>query len=205
MTSCRRCVDARNKERIRFVDDASTSALNVLMASTVDLFLLKPYWLVDRRPFLSIMSFSLLSIIFSNSLPIESSMHNRLYELGSSSGFWFFLNSTSLDRFHALGNMLFITHWFSTLVIVSGLCFASTLTASPGIPSGPGALLEGILAAIPWTSLAVMSSVGSSGDHVIAVLGLCVGNWVLTIFSILPGVLMPGIGCRMPSMPMTYR
>lgn len=94
-------------------------------------------------------------------------MQSGLYEPGSSRGLLVFLNKTSRARFHTVGKFPSARHCVKIFARHAGRDFASSLTASPGMLSGQGALLVGILLASSDTSETVTAStVSSSGQSV---------------------------------------
>lgn len=173
------------------------------IALVVDVPRLNPYWFGVSNWLLSHIAFSLVSMTFSRSFPMTSSIDSGRYVLGFSKGWSFFLKRTSRARFHDAGKTPCRRHRLNTFTINSDRVLASNFTASPGIQSGPRALFPGM----PWasflTSVMVTGSTGLSCGHSQRVLCACVGNSPSMMPSILPGVLILGIGRLTPSLDIT--
>ncbi|CAB0037086.1 unnamed protein product [Trichogramma brassicae] len=115
-----------------------------LMGSIVDRPFRKPYCRSERPPGLSVKASSRSHMILSRILPAVSNIHSGRYEDGSSGGFAWLWNQTSLWRFQTGGNTLVSRHVVYTRRKMSGRVSNSDLEGRVGyaIRAGRGALLD---------------------------------------------------------------
>lgn len=130
-------------------------------------------------------------------------MHRSLYDFESPSDLWFFLKMTSQAFFQGVGKIPCSRHLLSTLDTASALFLTRSFTTFSGISSGPGALFYEMARATSLTVSSDITFVGSVPCHSSWTLRPCVGNRLLTMRSILPGVFSSG-ACRFtPNLPIT--
>lgn len=131
-----------------------------LMASTVDLSLLKPYWLF-ARPLSYVYFCSLLQDIPSNTLPDKSSKYIGLYAAVSSGSPPPFGRSTSCYYFHLREKMPSLMQALYTMRKASEQTLIVCTTITLGTPSMPRAFWSPILLLAAMNSSAVIAGTSS--------------------------------------------
>lgn len=130
-------------------------------------------------------------------------MHRGGYDDGSSRGLFPFLINTSLAVFQMAGKLSCVMQLLNMSRTCLGLSSTVFFRISFGTSSDPGAIFTFNVLVARFISVSVTRTGFSSTGQLVSSLCGCVGKRPSTMTSILPGILIPGIGAFLHSLPIT--